>query len=208
MNRDFYDKVISMRYSIGEFSELVGVTTQTLRVWDKEGLLPATKSPKGTRYYSDEDYQKVLRRNIADKPKKNVIYCRVSSPSQKDDLKSQVSAMETFTLGRGMVTETITEVGGGMNFSRPKFMQIVTGIIKGNIGCLVVAHKDRLARFGFELVENLAKTYGCEIIVVNREELSPQQEMVEDLMSIIHTFSCRLYGLRKYKKAKDLIKDE
>jgi predicted site-specific integrase-resolvase len=65
-----------------------------------------------------------------------------------------------------------------------------------------------LARFGFELVDNIAKAYGCEIIVVNREELSPQQEMVEDLMSIIHTFSCRLHGLRKYKKAKDLIPDE
>jgi predicted site-specific integrase-resolvase len=116
--------------------------------------------------------------------------------------------MEMFALGRGLITETITEIGGGMDFSRKKFMQLVTDIISGEVGTVIVAHKDRLARFGFDLIDNLAKQYGCEIIVVNREELSPQQEMVEDLMSIIHTFSCRLHGLRKYKKAKDLINDE
>jgi len=146
--------------------------------------------------------------SVEDKPKRNVIYCRVSSPNQKDDLKSQVQAMEMFALGRGMIVETITEIGGGMDFSRKKFMQIINDIIAGEIGTVIVAHKDRLARFGFEMIDNLAKTYGSEILVVNKEELSPQQEMVEDLMSIIHTFSCRLYGLRKYKKAKDLLQDE
>ena len=85
-------------------------------------------------------------------------------------------------------------------------MTIITNVINGEIGTLVVAHKDRLARFGFELIENLCKQYGCELIVMNQESLSPQQEMVEDLMSIIHTFSCRLYGLRKYKSKKEVLK--
>jgi len=145
---------------------------------------------------------------MQDKAKRKVIYCRVSSAGQKDDLKSQVETMEMFALGRGVVAETVAEVGGGMNMSRPKFLQLVTDIINGDVDTVIVAHKDRLARFGFELVDNIAKTYGCEIIVANCERLSPQQEMVEDLMSIIHTFSCRLYGLRKYKKAEDLIADE
>jgi predicted site-specific integrase-resolvase len=193
-----------MRYKIGEFAKLVGVTPQTLRLWDKDGLLKAAKSPRGTRYYTDEDLQRALRRKPTAVVKRNVIYCRVSSSAQKDDLKSQVAAMETFALGRGLITETVTEIGGGMNFSRKLFMKLVTDIINGEVGSVIVAHKDRLARFGFEMVDNLAKQYGCEILVVNREELSPQQEMVEDLMSIIHTFSCRLCGLRKYKKAKDL----
>ena len=197
-----------MRYSIGEFAELLGVSVATLRRWDNCGQLPATKSPGGTRYYSDEDYQKALHIRVEKKPKRNVIYCRVSSPNQKDDLRSQVEAMELFALGRGLITETISEIGGGMNFSRKHFMKLITDIINGSVGIIIVAHKDRLARFGFELIDNLAKQYGCEILVVNREELSPQQEMVEDLMSIIHTFSCRLYGLRKYKKAKDLMPDE
>lgn len=89
--------------------------------------------------------------------------------------------------------------------NRKKFMALVTGIIDGSIGTIVVAHKDRLTRFGFDLVKNIADIYGCEIVVANQEQLSPQQEMVEDLMSIIHTFSCRLYGLRKYKKPKDIL---
>jgi len=112
------------------------------------------------------------------------------------------------SLGRVLVTETITEIGGGMNFSRKKFMALISDIISGDVGTVIVAHKDRLARFGFEMVDNLAKQYGCDIIIVNREELSPQQEMVEDLMAIIHTFSCRLYGLRKYRKAKDVLGDD
>ena len=186
----------------------MGVTADTLRRWDREGKLSPNKTISGHRMYTELDFQKALRITIDQKPKRAVIYCRVSSSNQKDDLQSQIQAMEYFALGRGLVTETITEIGGGMNFSRKKFMQLITDIISGEIGTVIIAHKDRLARFGFELVDNMAKQYGCEIIVVNKEELSPQQEMIEDLMSIIHTFSCRLYGLRKYKKAKDLISDD
>jgi len=194
-----------MTYKITEFAKLLGVTADTLRRWDREGKLVPSKTMGGHRIYTDLDFQKALRITVDKKPKRAVIYCRVSSPNQKDDLRSQVEAMELFALGRGMITETITEIGGGMNFTRKKLLQLLTDIINGDIGTVVVAHKDRLARFGFELIENIAVQYGCEIIVVNAERLSPQQEMVEDLMSIIHTFSCRLNGLRKYKKAKDLI---
>ena len=197
-----------MAYKISEFAKRLGVSADTLRRWDREGKLSPQRTMGGQRIYSELDFQKALRVTVDEKPKRAVIYCRVSSPNQKDDLQSQIQAMEMFALGRGIITETITEIGGGMDFSRKKLMQMVTDIICGEIGTVIIAHKDRLARFGFDLVDNIAKQYGCEIIVVNKEELSPQQEMVEDLMSIIHTFSCRLYGLRKYKKAKDLISDE
>ena len=197
-----------MRYKIGELAAKLNVHVDTLRRWDNDGKLVAQRSVGGTRYYTDEHFQKALRLSIEQKPKKSIIYCRVSSPNQKDDLQSQVHAMELFALGRGLITETITEIGGGMDFTRKKFSKLITDIINGDVGTVIVAHKDRFARFGFEMVDNLAKQYGCEIIVVNREELSPQQEMVEDLMGIIQTFSCRLYGLRKYKKAKDVLGDE
>ena len=197
-----------MRYKIGEFAAKLNVHIDTLRRWDSSGKLVAQRSVGGTRYYTDEHFQKALRLELEQKPKRDVIYCRVSSPNQKDNLQVQIQAMETFALGRGLVTETITEIGGGMNFSRKKFMKLITDIISGDVGRVIVVHKDRLTRFGFEMIDNLAKQYGCEIIVVNREELSPQQEMIEDLMTIIHTFSYRLYGLRKYKKAKDVLGDE
>ena len=196
------------KMSITEFANTLGVIPDTVRRWERSGKLSPERTHGGHRRYTEKDVQNALRLKILDKPKRKVIYCRVSGANQKDDLKSQVEVMELFAIGRGLITETITEIGGGMNMSRPKFLKIVTDIINGDIDTVIVAHKDRLARFGFELVENIAKTYGCEIIVVNCEKLSPQQEMVEDLMSIIHMFSCRLYGLRKYKKAKDLVGDE
>ena len=193
-------------YTVGQLARVIGYSVSTLRRWDRDGTYPARRTNGNRRYYTDEDIQQILRISLSVKPKRVVLYCRVSSPSQKDDLQSQVVALENFAIGRGILFETVQEVGGGMNFSRKKFMAIITGIINGEIGTLVVAHKDRLARFGFELVENLCKQYGCELIVMNQESLSPQQEMVEDLMSIIHTFSCRLYGLRKYKSKKELMK--
>ncbi|NMG10974.1 IS607 family transposase [Brasilonema sp. UFV-L1] len=133
--------------------------------------------------------------------RKIIIYCRVSSNNQKPELKNQVLAMENFCLAKGIaVTETITEIGGGLNFKRKKFIALVMSILKGEISTLVVAHKDRLCRFAFEFVEELPDSSDCQIIVANQESLSPQQELVEDLMAIIHCFSCRLYGLRNYSK--------
>ena len=196
------------KMSITEFADTLGVIPDTVRRWERIGKISPERTNGGHRRYTEKDIQDALRMKVNDKPKRKVIYCRVSGANQRDDLKSQVEAMELFALGLGLIAETVTEIGGGMNMSRPKFLRLVTDIINGNVDTVIVAHKDRLARFGFELVENIAKTYGCEIIVVNCERLSPQQEMVEDLMSIIHTFSCRLHGLRKYKKAKDLVGDE
>ena len=197
-----------MVMNITEFARIIGVIPDTVRRWERSGKITADRTVGGHRRFTDMHVQQALRLKMQDKEKRKVIYCRVSSANQKEDLKSQVEAMELFALGRGMITETICEVGGGMNMSRPKFMKMVNDIINGDIDTVIIGHKDRLARFGFELVDNIAKSYGCEIIVVNCERLSPQQEMVEDLMSIIHTFGSRLYGLRKYKKARDLISDE
>ena len=134
------------------------------------------------------------------------MYCRVSSPGQKDDLASQVAAMGQFCLARGLaVDEVIQETGGGMNLRRRKFLALMDDIEQGRVAVLVIAHKDRLARFGFDYLEHVAARNGCEIIVANQESLSPQQELVEDLLAIVHTFSCRLYGLRRYEKT---LKDE
>jgi len=185
-------------YKVHEFAELVGKSTKTLRRWDESGKLPAKRQVSGHRYYTEEDLFQVL--GVQKSQKTTVVYCRVSSHGQKDDLQSQVSAMESFCLGAGIsVDQWIKEIGGGMNFKRKKFLTLMSDIQHGKIERLIVAHKDRLCRFGFEYFEHMAGQAGCEITVVNQESLSPEQEMVEDLMSIIHTFSCRLYGLRTYK---------
>ncbi|KHD11412.1 recombinase [Candidatus Thiomargarita nelsonii] len=199
---------MSRIYSIGKFAQIVGKSVSTLRRWDASGEFVAKKHQSGHRYYDESDVRRLL--GIKVNEKKVIVYCRVSSQNQKDDLKSQVHAMEQFCLASGIAVDSwIQEIGGGMNFKRKKFLKIMDAIQKGEVSKLLIAHKDRLVRFGFEYFEHLAITNGCEIIVVNQESLSPQQEMVEDLMAIIHTFSCRLYGLRKYKKdIKKVIIDE
>jgi predicted site-specific integrase-resolvase len=98
------------------------------------------------------------------------------------------------------VDEWIDEIGGGMNFKRKKFLDLMTRIGTGERQRLIIAHKDRLSRFGFDYFEHYAVNNGCEIVVANQQSLSPEQEMIEDLLTIVHSFSSRLYGLRKYKK--------
>jgi predicted site-specific integrase-resolvase len=190
---------MSNKYRINEFAKKLGRSVQTIRRWEVEGKIVAKRLPSGHRYFDDSDVRLMMGGGVPIK-RSVIVYCRVSSAGQKDDLASQVSAMETFCLGAGVaVDEWVTEVGGGMNFKRKGFLKILDRMQKGEISKILIAHKDRLMRFGFDLFAHIAQESGCEIVVVNQESLSPQQEMVEDLMAIVHTFSCRLYGMRKYK---------
>ncbi|MEU8261222.1 IS607 family transposase [Micromonospora sp. NPDC048999] len=189
-------------YRIGEFATRIGRSVSTVRRWEAEGRIVARRLPSsGQRYFDDTDVRKVLQPGFDVARRKVVVYCRVSSPGQKADLASQVSAMQQFCLARGLaVDEWVSEVGGGMDQSREKFLALMDAIDRGEVATLVVAHKDRLARFGFDFLEHVAARGGCEIIVANQEALSPRRELVEDLLAIVGTFSGRLYGLRRYEK--------
>ena len=192
-----------------EFAKKIGVSVKTLQRWDVDGKLPAKRTLSGHRFYTEDDLLITQGLKPIESKRKVVVYCRVSSSSQKPELKNQISAMETFCLSRGLaVDEWISEIGGGLNFKRKKFLSIMFSMLKGELSTIVIAHKDRMCRFAFEFIMELAISVGCDIIVANQESLSPQQELVEDLMSIIHCFSCRLYGLRNYsKEVKDNLKN-
>lgn len=193
---------MSSVYRISEFAEKIGRSAGTVRRWESEGRITARRTPTGQRYFDDSDVRAVLQPGFARQDRKTLVYCRVSSASQQVDLASQVTAMEQFCLARGLaVDEWVKEVGGGMNLTRPRLLAVMDAIETGQVATLVVAHKDRLARFGFEYLQHVAVKNGCEILVANQESLSPQEEMVQDLLAIVHTFSCRLYGLRRYEKA-------
>jgi predicted site-specific integrase-resolvase len=97
--------------------------------------------------------------------------------------------------------EVVGEVGGGLDFKRPKFLTLLERVRAGDVGTIVVAHRDRLCRFGFDLVAWYCRQHGCEILVLDDQSLSPQQELVADILAILHCFSSRLYGLRKYRVA-------
>lgn len=189
-------------YNISEFSKLIGVAVKTLQRWDREGKLTPTRTPGNRRVYTDDHVAKatgLVRKTIN---RKTVVYMRVSSGAQKPDLENQHSNLQQFCSASGIsVDEWIKEIGGGLNFNRPKFLKIVDEIVVGKIEYLVIAHRDRLVRFGYELIEHLCKKHGCKLVIMNLESLSPEQEMIQDMLAIVHCFSSRLYGLRNYRKA-------
>lgn len=188
-------------YKIGEFARKIGVSVKTVQRWDKAGKIPARRTPSGYRYYTEDDIRLAQGLEPVAENRRTIVYCRVSSSGQKPELINQVEAMKSFCLTRGIIPDEImTEIGGGLNFKRPKFLATIFSMLKGELDLIVVAHKDRLCRFAFEFIEELATANGCEILVANQESTSAQQELVEDLLAVVHCFSCRLYGLRSYTK--------
>lgn len=189
-----------MLYSIGKFAKEIGVTTQTLRNWHESSeLIPFKITKGGTRYYSENQLNQYLNKKVK-KDKVVVIYSRVSNIGQKDDLKNQIQFLKTFANAKGYITEEVSDIGSGMNFKRKNWNKLLDRVQNNEIEKIIIAHKDRFVRFEFDWFYNYCLKFNCEIEVVNNEKLSPQEEMVQDLISIIHIFSCRIYGLRKYKK--------
>ena len=120
---------------------------------------------------------------------------------QKEDLANQLSFLRDFANARGfIVDEVLTDIGSGLNYKRKKWNALLDDCFEGNVSTILIAHKDRFVRFGYDWFSSFLEKRGVEILVVKNDTLSPQQELVEDLVSIIHVFSCRIYGLRKYKK--------
>lgn len=189
-------------YKPQEFAEMVGVPVKTLQRWDNEGKLKAFRNPSNRRYYTHNQYVEYMGKAIQDKDcRKTIIYTRVSTANQKDDLKNQVEFLKQYANAKGIIVDEIFEdVGSGLNYNRKKWNKLLEDCMLGSIKIIIVAHKDRFIRFGYEWFEQFLQANGVEIVVVNNEVLSPQEEMVQDLINIIHVFSCRIYGLRKYKK--------
>lgn len=197
-------------YTPAVFAKRVGVSVKTLQKWDRMGVLPAKRTITNRRYYTDEDLAAALRLPRVQKERRTLAYCRVSSQAQKPDLANQRRVLEAFcTQGNIEVDEWMMEVGGGLNFKRKQFLSLVDAILEGQVERVILAHQDRLARFGYQLLVHLCQTHHCELLVMNTEELSPEQEVVQDLITITHCFSSRLYGLRNYRKAlKKAIADD
>jgi predicted site-specific integrase-resolvase len=179
-----------------EAANALGVNPRTLARWSEDGLIKTIKTEAGQRRYDIAEYLKQKSGTTELARRSTVLYARVSTSSQRDDLKRQTEALTTSYPGG----EIITEIGSGLNFRRRKLNTILERIISGDIQCLVVAHKDRLARFGFELIEWLCEKFDCKLVVLYQQKYSPQAELVQDMLSVVHCFSSRVYGLRKYEK--------
>ena len=186
-------------YSSKTVTEILGVTAQTLRNWDKNGKLkPAYVKSNGYRYYS-EDSILAFTNQKKHKIQRVVGYARVSSKKQSDDLERQVDNLKTFLDTKYQNYEIITDIGSGINYTKPGLRKLIEKINKREIDIIVVLYKDRLLRFGFELVEYFAKINNVEIEVLDKKDKAEDQELVEDLVQIITVFSCKIQGKRKTK---------
>lgn len=187
-------------YKPKDFAKLLGVSVKTLQRWDRDGILRASRTPTDRRYYTYDQYLQFKGLHIDSDIRTTVIYARVSTRNQKDDLKNQVEFLKTFCNARGMVVDQcIEEYGSGLNYNRKKWNELLDNVMEGKVKTIVVSNKDRFIRFGFDWFERLCEKHNTSITIVNNEALSPNEELVQDIISILHVFSCRLYGLRKYK---------
>jgi predicted site-specific integrase-resolvase len=189
-------------YTVSQMAERLRKSVKTLQKWDREGVIIARRTPTNRRFYTHAQLLEYFGASATPELKTTVAYCRVSSQAQKPDLRNQRKALEDFCTLKGYSNvEYVEEVGGGMNFKRKKFRELISNVHAGSVDRILLAHKDRLVRFGFEHLQWECECAGCAIELLNNEQLSPETEMVQDLMTIVHCFSSRLYGLRNYRKS-------
>lgn len=188
--------------SIGKFAKSVGVTTTTLRRMHESGeLIPAHITSGGTRYYSTEQLKQFQTANT----KRIVVgYCRVSTPSQKDDLETQVQNVKIYMYAKGYKFDIIQDIGSGINYKKKGLRELIDRIENNEVSKVVILSKESLISFGFELIEYLCEINNVEIEIIDNSECSKEQELTDDLIQIITVFANRLYGQRT-KKAKQLI---
>ncbi len=193
--------------SIKQAADQLGVSTQTMRRWEQKGKIqPALRTQGGQRRYDIAKLSPIsFPKRIHDRP--TIAYARVSSHDQKEDLQRQIRMLELYCSAQGWSFEIVKDLGSGMNYQKRGLKQLLDQITDGRIGRLVLTHKDRLLRFGAELIFSLCAVRGVEVVIINQgDEPSFEEELAKDVLEIITVFSARLYGSRS-RKNKQLIND-
>lgn len=188
-----------MKISIGKAAKLLGVSIETLRRWEKIGKLHAERTAQGHRRYDQNAILGLVPpKNISNK--KTIAYARVSSHDQKKDLETQASLLGSYCAAHGWSFEVIQDLGSGLNYSKKGLRKLIRGICSNGVERLILTHKDRLLRFGAELIFSLCEEFGVEVIIINAaEDRSFEDDLVQDVLEIITVFSARLYGKRSRK---------
>jgi len=191
-----------MKVNIGTAAKYFGVTQETLRRWEKSGKIQVERTPKGHRRFDLSRASNTFLKN-SDLKKCTLGYARVSSHDQKDDLTRQAQVIENLCAANGWGYEMIQDLGSGLNFQKRGLKKLIQNICSEKIDRLVLTHKDRLLRFGSELVFSLCEQFGVEVVIMNKsEETKFEEDLVQDVLEIITVFSARLYGARSRKNQK------
>lgn len=195
-----------MKVSIKEAAKELGVSDKTLRRWEEHGKIKAERTAGGHRRYDLTQMRGVATRPSLTVPRKTVAYARVSSHDQKTDLVRQVGLLETFCSANGWQFEVIQDLGSGLNYQKRGLKRLIAEVCTGKIGRLALTHKDRLLRFGAELIFSLCEQFGTEVVIINATTDSTfEEELAQDVLEIITVFSARLYGSRSHKN-KEVMK--
>ena len=189
-------------YTVTEFAELINKKVKTLQKWDREGILKAYRTPTNRRYYTQKQYLEYIGDSLEkeNNVRENVIYARVSSQSQKQELIHQIEYLKRYSINNRInVNNIYTDIGSGLNYKRKNWLRLIDDCFQGKIKNIYITYNDRFVRFGFDWIKDILKSYtDTNIIVLDNKLLTPEEEVVQDLITIIHVFSSRVYGLRKY----------
>ena len=191
--------------SIGEAAEWLGVSPMTLRRWEASGKLMPERTAGNQRRYrlSQIDPTATSLPTLPTPARKTLAYARVSSHDQKDDLERQKQVLELYCAQQGWTFELVSDLGSGMNYYKKGLKRLLNEIIAGHVGRLVITHKDRLLRFGAELVFSICEAKEVEVVIVNKgEDTTFEEDLATDVLEIITVFSARLYGSRSRKNKK------
>ena len=189
-------------YSIGEAAKYLGVSVSTLRRWEIGGKLVPERTQGQQRRYPISLLATNLTK-ISSQNRLTLAYARVSSYDQKSDLERQKQLLEMYCASKGWSFEIVSDLGSGMNYNKKGLKRLINSILLGEIGRLVITHKDRLLRFGAELIFSICEMKNVEVIIVNQgDEPTFEEELAKDVLEIITVFSARLYGSRSNKNKK------
>jgi excisionase family DNA binding protein len=189
--------------SIGEAAKALGVSITTLRRWEASGRLSALHTAGGHRRYDPATLRPELFHAGPAAARRTVAYARVSSHDQKDDLARQQQVLELYCARQGWTFEVIADLGSGMNYHKQGLKRLLGAILDGGVGRLVLTHKDRLLRFGAELVFAICEAKGVEVVILNQgEDTTFEEDLARDVLEIITVFSARLYGSRSHRNQK------
>lgn len=188
---------------IAKAANALGVSTITLRRWEQSGKLMPERTQGGHRRYDLTKLCPELHRKLSCDNKITIAYARVSSHDQKQDLERQKQVLEMYCASQGWTFEVIADLGSGMNYSKKGLTKLIKSILRNEVGRLVLTHKDRLLRFGAELIFAICEIKNVEVVIINKgEEVSFEEDLAKDVLEIITVFSARLYGSRSRKNQK------
>ena len=194
---------MSKLLSISEAAKVLGVSESTLRRWEREGrLLPDERTEGGQRRYKLSSIRPQMN-PVSSIERKTIAYARVSSDDQKADLERQKQVLELYCSSQGWLFEILSDLGSGINYNKKNLKALIQSIIDNEVGRLVLTHKDRLLRFGAELIFSICEVRQVEVVIINQGEDSTfEEDLAKDVLEIITVFSARLYGSRSRNNQK------